>query len=107
MPLLHVVPPQKSVFCGTDFGSTKARNQGRGHLGHSPLENFKTLHSNFDICRNFQRIKMKFYTLIIFRKALSEFFFVLLVNYLLTRFFVNNWHVDLPTNMLELSKRGR
>jgi len=27
-------------------------------------ENFKTLHSNFDICRNFQRIKMKFYTLI-------------------------------------------
>jgi len=28
-------------------------------------EIFKTLHSNFDICRNFQRIKMKFYILII------------------------------------------
>jgi len=29
-----------------------------------PPENLKTLHSNFDICRNFQRIKMKFYILI-------------------------------------------
>ena len=28
---------------------------------------FKTFHSNFDICRNFQRIKMKFYILIIFK----------------------------------------
>jgi len=32
-------------------------------------EIFKTLHSNFDICRNFQRIKMKFYILINFKKS--------------------------------------
>ena len=32
-------------------------------------EIFKTLHSNFDICRNFQRIKMKFYILIILKKS--------------------------------------
>ena len=32
-------------------------------------EIFKTLHSNFDICKNFQRIKMKFYDLIIFKKS--------------------------------------
>ena len=25
-------------------------------------ENFVTLHSNLDICKNFRRIKMKFYT---------------------------------------------
>ena len=48
-------------------------------------KNFKTLHSNFNICRNFQKIKMKLYILIIIKKSLS-FFFVLLVNYLLTRF---------------------
>jgi len=35
----------------------------------SPPEIFKTLHNNFDICRNFQRIKMKFYILIIFKKS--------------------------------------
>jgi len=47
--------------------SWQARNQGGGHLGHlPPPEIFKTLHSNFDICRNFERIKMKFYILIIF-----------------------------------------
>ena len=33
-----------------------------------PPKIFKTLHSNFDICRNFQR-KMKFYILIIFKKS--------------------------------------
>ena len=37
-----------------------------GAFGAFPRENFKTLHSNFDICRNFQRIKMKFYILITF-----------------------------------------
>ena len=36
-------------------------------------EIFKTLHSNFDICRNFQRIKMKFYILIIFKKSYGNF----------------------------------
>jgi len=48
-------------------------------------EIFKIFHSKFDICRNFQRIKMKFYILIISKKShlnfsLScSFFFVLLV----------------------------
>jgi len=36
-------------------------------------EIFKTLHSNFDICRNFQRIKMKFYILINFKKSYWNF----------------------------------
>ena len=27
MPLLCVVPPQKSIFCGADFGSTIALDQ--------------------------------------------------------------------------------
>ena len=52
-----------------------ARNPGTqpggGHL--PPPEIFKTLHSNFDICRNFQRIKMKFYILIIFKKSYWSF----------------------------------
>jgi len=67
---------------------TYVRRATRGwHLEHlPPKKNFKTLHCNLDICRNFQRIKMKFYILIIFRKVLMEFFFVLLVNYLLTRY---------------------
>ena len=48
----------------------QARNHG-GHLGHfPPPEIFKTLHSNFGICRNFQRIKMKFCIQIIFQKSL-------------------------------------
>jgi len=34
---------------------------------------FKTLHSNFDICRNFEKIKMKFYILIIFKKSYWNF----------------------------------
>jgi len=37
--------------------------------GIFPPEIFKTLHSNFDICRNFQRKMMKFYILIIFKKS--------------------------------------
>jgi len=48
------------------------RNQGE-HLEHMPPEIFKTLHSNFDICRNLQRIKMKFYILIIFKKSYWNF----------------------------------
>jgi len=41
-----------------------ARRATRG--GHLLIpENFKTLHSNFEICRNFQRIKMEFGVLII------------------------------------------
>jgi len=51
-----------------------------------PHEIFKTLHSNFDICRNFQTMKLKFCILIIFKESFTvlEFFFVLLVNYLLS-----------------------
>jgi len=42
-------------------------------MGHYPPGNFKTLHSNFDIYRNCQRIKMKFYILNIFKKFFFEF----------------------------------
>jgi len=41
--------------------------------GISPPEIFKTLHSNFDICRNFQIIKLKYCILIIFKKSYSNF----------------------------------
>ena len=41
--------------------------------GICPPNIFKTLHSNFDIYRNFQRIKMKFYILIIFKKSYWNF----------------------------------
>ena len=37
------------------------------------LEYFKTLLSNFEICRNVQRIKMKVYSLIIFKKSYWNF----------------------------------
>jgi len=55
--------------------SCSARRATRGGaLGHLPLhEIFKTLHSNFDICRNFQRTKMNFYILIIFKKSYWNF----------------------------------
>jgi len=50
------------------------RATGGGAFGaFAPPEIFKTLHSNFDICRNFQRIKMKFYILIIFKKSYLNF----------------------------------
>ena len=52
----------------------QARNQeGMAFGAFANPEIFKTLHSNFDICRNFQRIKMKFYILIIFRKFYWNF----------------------------------
>jgi len=44
---------------------TQAHNRGVGHLGHLHPENFEVLHSNFNICKNFQRIKMRFYILIL------------------------------------------
>ena len=47
---------------------------GGGHLGICPPpEIFKTLHSIFVICRNFQRIKMKVYILLIFKKSYFNF----------------------------------
>jgi len=43
------------------------------YLGHlPPPEIFKTMHSNFDFCSNFQRVKMKFYILIIFKIPFSN-----------------------------------
>jgi len=53
-----------------NFEAEHARNQGGAF---APTEIFKTLHSNFDICRNFQRIKMKSYILIIFKKFYRKF----------------------------------
>jgi len=38
-----------------------------------PPENFKILHCNLDICRNFQTIKTEFYILIIFKKSYWNF----------------------------------
>jgi len=49
--------------------TAQARHRGGAFEAFAPPENFKTLHSNFDICRNFQRIKIKFYILIIFKKS--------------------------------------
>jgi len=40
----------------------------RGGAFASPAS-FKTLDTNFDMCRNFQRIEMKFYILIMFEKS--------------------------------------
>jgi len=46
-----------------------AQPGGGGAFGaFAPPEIFKTLHSNFDICRNFQIIKLKYSILIIFMK---------------------------------------
>jgi len=50
------------------------RRANRGvHLVLFPPENLYILHGNFNICRNFQRIKMKFYILIIFKKSYLNF----------------------------------
>jgi len=57
------------IACFYTYVAMQVRNQGE--LGHfPPPENFKTLHSNFHICRNFQGIKMKFCILNIFKKSL-------------------------------------
>jgi len=45
--------------------ATQARNQGGAFGEFDPPEIFETLHGNFDICRNFQRIKIKFCILIV------------------------------------------
>jgi len=94
----------------------RSRRAIRGALGiFASPENFKTLYSNFDICRNFQRIKMKCYILIIFKKSLILIFLcpigklsaykIYLETGHLIENFVNDWYST--TNMLELSKRGR
>jgi len=56
------------------FISSQTYNQ-EGHL--PPPELFKTLHSNFDICRNFQIIKLKYCILILFKKSLIRIFLCL------------------------------
>jgi len=63
-------------------GTNRRATEGGGAF--APPEIFKAFHSDFDICRNFQRIKMKIFFLIIFKKSYWNFS-VLLVNYLLTR----------------------
>jgi len=80
-----------------------------------PPEIFKPSHSNFVICRNFQRIKMKFCIQIIFEKSLIWIFLcptgklspykIYLETSHLMENFVNVWY--LTTNMLELWKLGR
>jgi len=56
-------------FCHSTLGMV-AGAQAVGAFGAFSIPKiFKTLHSNFDICRNFQRIKMKFHILIIFNKS--------------------------------------
>jgi len=57
--------------CLNSYNSDQARNQGGGAF--APPEIFKTLQSNFDIWRNFQRLKMEFYILIIFKKSHWDF----------------------------------
>jgi len=79
----------KQLRLFTTVSNRAGAQSGGGNLGICIPQNFKTLHSNFDICRNFQRIKMKFLVFYSFRKGLFEFFFVRLVNYLLTRFILS------------------
>jgi len=59
----HTIPGKFHCFAQT-VGPWQARNPREGGELFALPENFKTLHSNFDICRNFQKIKMKFYILI-------------------------------------------
>jgi len=63
----------------------QARNQwGGGTPGHLTPKIFNTMLRNFEICKNFQIMTMKFSILIIFMESYWKF--VLLANYLLTRF---------------------
>jgi len=50
----------KQLRIFTTVSNRAGAQSGGWAFGHLPTPNFKTLHSNFDICRNFQRIKMKF-----------------------------------------------
>jgi len=102
----HSTRAMKNVECAKVFLPfiLQARCATRG--GICPHRNF----SNFDICRNFQILKMKFYILIIFRSLigiflcptgkLSPYKIWLETGYLIENF-VNDWY--LTTNMLEVS----
>jgi len=61
--------PRESTY----HPSFQVRNQGGAFGTFASPETFKTLRSNFDICRNFQRMTMKFYILIIFKKYYWNF----------------------------------
>ena len=82
---------------------------GGGIWGNCPPKTFKTLHSRFDICRNFQRINMKFYILINFKISCLNFSLacsssphkIYLEKGYLIENFVNDWYST--TNMLEVS----
>jgi len=69
-------------------GLNQARNQGGAFDAIAPPEIFEILYSNFDICRNFQMIKLKFCILIIFKKSLTGIF--LCLTYLLTRYILRD-----------------
>ena len=82
-----------SLFMAIRIGYCHAGAQPKGHFTPS-LEHFKTLHRNFDICRNFQRIKMKLSILIMkilysnsenFRNAVCVCVFILFLAYLLRK----------------------
>jgi len=68
----NVLAKFDAYYSTSSLVTRQARNQG----GICPPEIFKILHSNFDICRNFQRIKMKFYILIIFKKSYLHILFL-------------------------------
>jgi len=54
--------------------SKSGAQPGEGGIwGICPPGIFKTLHSDFDICRNFQRLKMKFCILTILKKPYCNF----------------------------------
>ena len=74
----HTFAITKLALPSEDIKQVVATYQPGGALAicPSPTENFKTLHSNFDICRNFQRIKMKLYILIFFWIFLSHWLIV-------------------------------
>jgi len=75
-------------------------------------EIFKTLHSNFDICRNCHIIKLKFCILINFKKSYLNFSlsYWLIISYKIyfeTGHLIENFVNDryLTTNMLKLGDR--
>ena len=56
-----------------DMHIRRATKGGGAFRAFAPPEILKTLHSNFNICRNFQITKMQFYILIIFEKSYWNF----------------------------------
>jgi len=64
----------ETIPANADFEKCSRRATRGGEFeAFAPLEIYKTLHSIYDIWRNFRRIKMKLYTLIIFKKSYWNF----------------------------------